>query len=185
MSVPLALIRSQGPQGYLSPSWVSDRTWAPTWSYETVRLERRICVLPERMNETLERLVTAMERGHPRAWELTEMGDRYARCTLGVFPFSVEALEMTARFRFGQSERPKVWRELVVDNPHMTVAASMALPRALSAGLFCWRLLQLIDELVNVEPDDLGEADELDYIDPPLPALRGEAERLMASEPLM
>ena len=34
---PRALLLTAGPQGYASPSWVSDRTWAPTWNFAVVQ----------------------------------------------------------------------------------------------------------------------------------------------------
>lgn len=124
-SDPSALVLFQGPQGYLSPSWVSDRTWAPTWAYATLRVEGRLRFAPERTHEALERLVAAMEEGRPRAWNLPEMGDRYARLTRGIVAFCVEELAVTARFRFGQDERAEVWRELVAHNRDKTVTEWM------------------------------------------------------------
>src|SRR5687768_10175911 len=28
-----------GPHGYISPSWVHDRTWGPTWNYTSVMFD--------------------------------------------------------------------------------------------------------------------------------------------------
>ncbi|HEV7252075.1 MAG TPA: FMN-binding negative transcriptional regulator [Mesorhizobium sp.] len=120
-----ALVLFQGPQGYLSPSWVSDRTWAPTWAYAAVRIEANVRFLPQRTDEALERLVAALERGRAHTWSLAEMGDRYARLSRGVIGFCAEVRDVTARFRLGQDERPEVWRDLVANNPDQTLVAWM------------------------------------------------------------
>src|SRR5262245_65314266 len=36
---PRALFLFQGPHAYISPSWISDRTWGPTWNYAVIRIE--------------------------------------------------------------------------------------------------------------------------------------------------
>ncbi len=114
---PHVLVLFQGPQGYLSPSWLSDRNWAPTWAYAIARIEGRIRFVPERTAEALERLVEAMEKGRSREWSLDELGSRYERLAHGVIGFCVEDLVLTARFRLAQDERPEVWRDLVANSP--------------------------------------------------------------------
>ena len=122
---PSALALFQGPQGYMSPSWLTDRTWAPTWVSATVRIEGMVRLQPDRTDEVLERLVTNMEQGRDRPWSLPEMGQRYARLSRGVIGFSLTARDVRARFRLGQDERREVWRELLANNPDPGVTAWM------------------------------------------------------------
>ena len=68
---PRAILLFSGPQGYISPSWVSDRTWAPTWNYAVVQFLVTIAFdeTPARLDAHLHDLVGAMERGRPKAWQ--------------------------------------------------------------------------------------------------------------------
>lgn len=64
---PRAMVVFQGPHGYISPSWLADRTQAPTWNYETVQFDVEI-EFDDRAEATdvaLERLVEHMERIAP------------------------------------------------------------------------------------------------------------------------
>lgn len=109
----------------MSPSLLSDQTWAPTWVSATVRIEGIVELQPDRTDEALERLVTVMEQGRDRPWSLPEMGERYARLSRSVIGFTLTARNVKARFRFGQDERPEVWRELVANNSDPGVIAWM------------------------------------------------------------
>src|SRR5262245_18845074 len=60
---PRALFLFQGPHGYISPSWLSNRTWAPTWNYTVIRIEADVRFLPDRADAVLARLVRKMELG--------------------------------------------------------------------------------------------------------------------------
>ena len=122
---PEVLALFHGPQGYLSPSWLSNRNWAPTWAYAAVRIDGVVHLQPERTDEALERLVTAMEHGRKSAWSMPEMGDRYERLARRVIGFTIDVREVRARFRLGQDEQRDVWRELVANTPDPSLAAWM------------------------------------------------------------
>lgn len=109
-----ALILFSGPQGYISPSWVSDRTWAPTWNYAVVQFLVTIAFNedPARLDAHLSDLVGAMERGRPRAWQPSEMGARYEMLRRRIVPFEAKILEQRARFKLGQDERDTVFADI-------------------------------------------------------------------------
>ncbi|HEY0660372.1 MAG TPA: FMN-binding negative transcriptional regulator [Lysobacter sp.] len=105
---PRALAVFQGAHGYISPSWLTDRTQAPTWNYETVQLEIDVEFNDrEEATETaLTRLVDHMERGRPNAWSVADMGARYAKLAPAVVAFRARVITTYAKFKLGQNERP-------------------------------------------------------------------------------
>lgn len=108
---PRALILFNGPQGYISPSWVSDRTWAPTWNYAVVQylVTVEFDETPARLDAHLHDLVDAMERGRPKAWHPSEMGERYDRLRKMIIPFEAKVVEQRAKFKMGQDERDTIF----------------------------------------------------------------------------
>lgn len=112
---PRALAVFQGPQGYISPSWLSDRTQAPTWNYMIVELLVEVVFENDRSKwgNFLERLVLHMERGRPDAWNTGEMSARYERLLKGVRPFRAEVLRIRSKFKLGQSERHDIQQESI------------------------------------------------------------------------
>jgi transcriptional regulator len=98
---PRALILFTGPQGYVSPSWVSDRTWAPSWNYAVVQFRVTVAFdeTPARLDAHLDDLVSAMERGRPHAWSIPEMGARYGNIRRHIVPFEAKVLEQRAKFK--------------------------------------------------------------------------------------
>lgn len=109
-----ALVLFSGPQGYISPSWVSNRTWAPTWNYAVVQFIVTIAFdeEPARLDAHLDDLVGAMERGRPGAWHPSEMGGRYDTLKRMIVPFEATVVEQRAKFKLGQDERDSVFTEI-------------------------------------------------------------------------
>ena len=124
-----ALVLFSGPQGYISPSWVSDRTWAPTWNYSVVQFGVTIAFdeTPARLDAHLDDLVHTMEHGRPRAWRPSEMGARYETLKRRIIPFTAAVVEQRARFKLGQDERDSVFAEI-----------AEALGRSGSDALLAW-----------------------------------------------
>lgn len=105
---PRALVVFQGSHGYISPSWLGDRTQAPTWNYETVHFEVDV-EFDDRAEATrtaLTRLVDHMERGRPNAWSVADMGTRYEMLAQAVVAFRARVISTQAKFKLGQNERP-------------------------------------------------------------------------------
>ena len=109
-----ALVLFSGPQGYISPSWVSNRTWAPTWNYAVVQFVVTMAFDedPVRLDTHLNDLVTAMEHGRPGAWQPSEMGARYETLKRMIVPFEATVVEQRAKFKLGQDERESVFAEI-------------------------------------------------------------------------
>lgn len=105
---PRALVVFLGPHGYISPSWLADRTQAPTWNYETVHFEVDV-EFDDRAEATqtaLTRLVDHMEHGRPNAWSVADMGPRYEMLAQAVVAFRARVISTQAKFKLGQNERP-------------------------------------------------------------------------------
>ncbi|WP_052107756.1 FMN-binding negative transcriptional regulator [Aerolutibacter daejeonensis] len=112
---PRALAIFMGPQGYVSPSWMRDRTQAPTWNYATVHIDIEVAFDdgPEDVHAALSELVQHMERGRPSAWTAMDMGERYARLSAAVVAFRARVLAVNAKFKLGQNERDDVFADIL------------------------------------------------------------------------
>ena len=124
-----ALLLFTGPQGYISPSWVSDRTWAPTWNYAVAQFLVTIAFdeSPARLDAHLNDLVGAMEAGRPQAWQARELGARYDTLARRIIPFEAKVLEQRVRFKLGQDERDAIFSDI-----------TEALGRSGQDGLLAW-----------------------------------------------
>ena len=112
---PHALAVFTGAHGYISPSWLSDRTQAPTWNYETVQLDIQVEFddSDAATELALNRLVDHMEQGRPQAWSVADMGARYAKLAPHVVAFRAYVVDAYAKFKLGQNERPGDWIEIL------------------------------------------------------------------------
>lgn len=112
---PLALVLFLGPNAYVSPSWMADRTQAPTWNYACLQMRARIVFddRPEAALEAVSLLSAAMEEGRANAWSPTEMGPRLERLARGVVAFRATVLSTQAKFKLGQDERDDVFADIL------------------------------------------------------------------------
>jgi transcriptional regulator len=112
---PRALVLFVGPHGYVSPSWLTDRTQAPTWNHASAQFVVDIGLTEEaaELEALLRDLIDAMETDRPNAWRLEDMGPRYERLSRGVIGFRARVQERRSRFKLGQDERPDVFREIL------------------------------------------------------------------------
>ena len=113
--VPRALALFLGPHGYVSPSWLTDRTQAPTWTYASARFLVDVTLTDDEasLDRLMRDLVGAMEADRPDAWRIEEMGPRYRRLSRGVVGFRAAVLDRRPRFKLGQDERPDVFPEIL------------------------------------------------------------------------
>ena len=112
---PQALLLWLGPQGYVSPSWLADRTQAPTWNYASAQCRVAITFVDDEAatRAHLEALVALHEAGRPSAWQVPEMGERYALLAARIIAFRAEPLALRERFKLGQDERDDVRADIV------------------------------------------------------------------------
>ena len=112
---PRAGILILGANGYISPSWMADRTQAPTWNYVSVQFLTNITFMEGEaaLERVLRDLIGAMEAGRPKAWSMEDMGARYARLAQRIVPFEANIVEIRPKFKLGQDERRDVFADIM------------------------------------------------------------------------
>lgn len=105
-----------GPHAYVSPSWLDDRTQAPSWNYAAAMFDLDVVVSTgeDDIHQELDALITQMEAGRPGAWALQEMGERYARLASGVVALRGVVREVRATFKLGQDEARHDFAQLLL-----------------------------------------------------------------------
>ncbi len=114
-SSPRALILILGPNAYVSPSWMADRTQAPTWNYTSLWFETELHFFEDReaLRALLSEQVGAMEEGRQNAWQISDMGPRFDRLASGIVGFDARVISAHGRFKLGQDEREDVYPDIV------------------------------------------------------------------------
>jgi transcriptional regulator len=112
---PRATVLWMGVQGYVSPSWMADRTQAPTWNYATAQLQVAVHFdeTPDGILRHLGELSERQEAGRPNAWCVAEMGPRLAQLAQRVIAFRAEVLDVRERYKLGQDERDDVFADIL------------------------------------------------------------------------
>ena len=111
---PRACFLFVGPHGYVSPELVTTtKDWAPTWNYAFARIVADVVFDDDLSGEAIQRLVHKMERGRQEPWTTAEMGARYERLKAQVIGFRATIVEVDARFKLAQDERPEVLEDIV------------------------------------------------------------------------
>lgn len=127
---PEALAIFVGPHGYISPSWLHDRTQAPTWNFATahLRLRLRFDDSIAAARHAVETLTASMERGRDGSWSPAELGARYENMLSAIVAFRADVLSIEAKFKLGQNERSDVLADILAaidDNAPESLAAWM------------------------------------------------------------
>lgn len=125
MQDPKAVMLVLGTNGYISPSWMQDKTQAPTWNYASAQffVDVEFFEQPEAIEAHLRELVQTMEGQTTRAtavpaWQVDDMGARYASLASRVIGFRATVRNVRAKFKLGQDERDDVFRDIVVGLNH-------------------------------------------------------------------
>lgn len=110
-----ALILFMGPHAYVSPSWMADRTQAPTWNFAAAAFACMLELFEDApgIEAHLRDLIDAHEAGRPNAWSMGEMGPRYANLSRGVVGFRAVIQHRKAVFKLGQDERADVFPDIL------------------------------------------------------------------------
>jgi predicted FMN-binding regulatory protein PaiB len=110
-----ASILWMGVQGYVSPSWMADRTQAPTWNYATARLKVvvRFDDDPQVLLRHLRELTDQQEAARTGAWAIDEMGPRLAQLAQRIVSFRADVVECHERYKLGQDERDDVFADIL------------------------------------------------------------------------
>lgn len=125
-----------GVQGYVSPSWMADRTQAPTWNYASAQLRVQVRLLddPEAIVRHLRELTDRQEAGRPKAWTIGDMGARLALLAQRVIAFRGEVVECKERYKLGQDERDDVYADILAGLDAQSDAALPAWMRRFNPG---------------------------------------------------
>ncbi len=122
---PRAVMLVLGTNGYISPSWMQDKSQAPTWNYASAQffVDVEFFDQPAPIEAHLRELVDTMEAQTPRAaaaiaWDVDQMGARYASLSRGVIGFNAKVREVRAKFKLGQDEREDVFRDIMTGLTH-------------------------------------------------------------------
>jgi predicted FMN-binding regulatory protein PaiB len=109
-----ALVLFLGPHGYISPTWVRDRTWAPTWNFAHTQFEVTLDFFeePAHIEAHLRKLVAHMECERHGQWTPDHMGPRFVGLSRGVVGFHAAITRADARFKLGQDERPEIFEDI-------------------------------------------------------------------------
>ncbi len=112
---PRALVLFMGPHGYVSPSWMADRTQAPTWNYATAQFVVDVTFVgtDAELDPLMTDLVETMESHRPLAWNAGEMGPRYRKLADRVIGFHAAVRAARVKFKLGQDERDDVYGDIV------------------------------------------------------------------------
>ena len=112
---PRAQVLFMGPHAYVSPSWLADRTQAPSWNYASAAFDVEIAFDedPVFTRHVLDDLIGAMEDGRAEAWSIAEMGERYDRILRGIVAFRAQVVREQAAFKLGQDERDDVYADIL------------------------------------------------------------------------
>lgn len=104
-----------GPNAYVSPSWMADRTQAPTWNFAAVQCRARLVFDddPGALRQHLETLVQRHESGRATPWRVAETGARYGSLAARIVTFHAEDLVWLERFKLGQDERDDVYADIL------------------------------------------------------------------------
>jgi transcriptional regulator len=114
---PRAVLLFTGPQGYVSPGLVSNKTWAPTWNYAKVRVETTIRFRPDLGHEALDRLTRAMDAPDQTGWAPRDVGPRYDAMERAIIAFEAEVTGLSSKFKLGQDESDQALGEILAGHP--------------------------------------------------------------------
>lgn len=124
-----ALFLFQGPQGYITPEYLTDKDWAPTWNFAVAAIEARVTIDPALTEHALEALVGHMERDRTDPWATSLLGPRYADLRARVTGFRATITTWRARFKLGQDESAEVFDAIENGLGDSELAAWMRLAR--------------------------------------------------------
>lgn len=125
MQEPRAVMLVLGTNGYISPSWMQDKSQAPTWNHASAQffVDVEFFEQPDSIQTHLRDLVDTMEAQTARvptarAWDVDQMGARYASLSRGVIGFRAQVRNVRAKFKLGQDERNDVFADIMAGLTH-------------------------------------------------------------------
>jgi transcriptional regulator len=129
------LVIFNGPHGYVSPTWYSDRTMnVPTWNYVAVHAYGKPVALPAADSALhLSRLVAKYEGARANGWSIAELKDNLREMLpQQVIPFRLEIVRIEGKAKLSQN-KPRAERERVIEG--LKAAGEAKLVAAMQKGL--------------------------------------------------
>ena len=111
------LVIFNGPHGYVSPTWYSDRSVnVPTWNYVAVHAYGTPELLSDDVSvEHLARLVAKYEAQRADGWAMSELKDNLREMLpRQVIPFRMEIARIEGKAKLSQN-KPRAERERVIE----------------------------------------------------------------------
>ena len=111
------LVIFNGPHGYVSPTWYSDRSMnVPTWNYVAVHAYGTPEALPADVSgEHLGRLAAKYEAKRPNGWSMSELKDNLREMLpQQVVAFRLPIARIEGKAKLSQN-KPKAERERVIE----------------------------------------------------------------------
>ncbi|MFT9222049.1 FMN-binding negative transcriptional regulator [Gluconobacter oxydans] len=136
---PQALQQSQevgilfcGPEGYITPNLMADRSWIPTWNYARLFVSGQMTFRPELTQSSLEILIQEMEHNQPSPWGMEEAGNRVEQLKEHIIGFSIEKLIFHPLFKLGQDERDNIFSDIIQNHDDNRLVSWMKKVRNIS-----------------------------------------------------
>ncbi len=123
---PSGVFLFQGPHGYISPEWLSDKDWAPTWNFAVAMISAEVVIDDALTDEALRRLVAHMEQGRDQPWTVDAMGPRYASLRERVIGFRATITGCRLRLKLGQDESDTAFGQILAGLGDTPLARWMA-----------------------------------------------------------
>lgn len=122
-----ALILFNGPQGYISPTLVSNPTWGPTWNYAAIRIVADVAFVEDETDASLRRLTNHFESDG--AWTVERMGDRYDQLAQHIIAFRATVRQCEGMFKLGQDETAATFAEITAGHSNVNLTRHMRAQR--------------------------------------------------------
>ncbi len=110
---PRAYALFMGPQGYISPAFVSKPGWLPTWNFAVAILELDISFEEEETPALVNRLVDAAEERRADPWKLDLDAQRVDLLMARIIGFRGKVIGKTVRMKLGQEEDLPTVRDII------------------------------------------------------------------------
>lgn len=126
-AAPTVQILFMGPQGYISPSVLTDRTQAPSWNYASVIFEAEATIIDDEqaVKGLMHEQISTLETGKSPPWQLEDMGERYEKLARWICGIDARITACHPRFKLSQDDRDDVYGELcknfATENPALRV----------------------------------------------------------------
>lgn len=120
---PTVLILFSGPEGYVSPTLVSNSQWGATWNYAAVRIVADLQFVPVETDASVRRLAEHLEPDS--AWRVDAMGKRYDLLIEHIVAFRATVRSCEATFKLGQDETEETFAEIVRNHANKDLVRAM------------------------------------------------------------